>query len=850
MNLKRTLPYLWYPGCFIAAIAGFAALLGLGTYPVLAAYLPTIGVGLVIVFLEFHFPERVEWRPRFSDIKADTAFMVVVQIVLPQALAAVSVIALASWTHARLANDAWPHHWPLWVQIAVIVLLVDFMRYWLHRACHRFIPLWRLHEVHHSPEILYILNVGRFHPLEKTLHFALDTAPFLLLGVRPEAIAGYFLMYSVNGLFQHSNVRLRYGWLNYIVGSAETHRWHHARDPKIAACNFGNTTLVWDLLFGTWRLDAKQPAVDIGITNPAYPRTFSAQMLAPFRDIAPPAASEENPAAWRSMLRRFSFWAGLLMHRRQVGALVRDPMRAQQKLLRRILRENRHTAFGRQHAFDCIRRYADFSQRVPVREYEALRPFIAAEIERGENALTAHPPRHYVRTSGTTGLPKDVPLTDSHLRALRQIQRRSILFQHRACPDAFAGGLLGIVGAAAEGVLTNGKPYGSASGIVVNDTPKWMQRQFVVPPEVFGISDSRLKYLLILRLSLARRDLSYIGSANPSTLLALMKLYREHRGTLIADVRNGTFFLAEALTTEIKGAVRTRLAANPTRAHELENLSAADARLAHLWPHLRAVVTWTCASAGITVDVLRRELSPRTRILELGYIASEFRGTLTLGRRADSGLPTVETHFFEFVERDRWESGEPEFLTLDQVRKNIPYYVVVTTPSGLYRYFINDLVVVRGFLNKMPLLKFLQKGRGVTNITGEKLYETQVLAAVKTTMSRSGLGVRFVMMLADEVASRYLLYIEPDAGPRPTAEQLAASVDLELKRSNLEYAAKRESSRLQPPIAAWLLPETGEAYKQHCLQQGQREGQFKIVALAYRNRFGFDLEPFVEGRCA
>ena len=167
-------------------------------------------------------------------------------------LLVVAMFAIAAWMHEHAPSPWWPHGWTLGAQMVAMVLAVDFVRYWLHRACHTFPALWRLHEVHHSPDILYTLNVGRFHPLEKILHFACDSVPFLLLGVAPEVIAGYFLLYSVNGFFQHSNLRLRYGWLNYVVGSAETHRWHHARDPKTASCNFGNTTIVWDLLFGTW----------------------------------------------------------------------------------------------------------------------------------------------------------------------------------------------------------------------------------------------------------------------------------------------------------------------------------------------------------------------------------------------------------------------------------------------------------------------------------------------------------------------------------------------------------------------------------------------------------------------
>ena len=841
------LPYLWYPAFVGVAVIAFATMLAAGVSPAWSTYVPIAMVAVVILVLERWFPERLEWRPRWSDVRADAAFIAVVQVILPRALVALAVLAIAQWTHEHARSPWWPHAWPLAAQVIVMVLAVDLMRYWLHRACHRFTPLWRLHEVHHSPEILYSLNTGRFHPLEKALHFSLDTVPFLLLGVAPEVIAGYFLLYAVNGFFQHSNVRLRYGWLNYLIGSAETHRWHHARDPRTASCNFSNTTIVWDVIFGTWYLPKDKPAAEIGITDKTYPKAFSAQMIAPFR------------VRHGTKRRSFNRWLAdtLIACRlqlvwwtqgRRIAVTTRDPMHVQRRLLASILQRNRATAFGRRHGFESITSYEDFAQHVAVADYEALRPFVEAEIERGENALTAEAPEQYARTSGSTGKPKDVPLTNSYLRALRRIQQTSVAAQHRTCPEAFSGGILAIVGPAYEGLLPNGKPFGSASGIVAGSTPALVREKFVIPAPVLTISDSRVKYLLILRLALERPDVTYLGSANSTTLLALIKLYREHESALIDDLARGTFFMQEKVPSEVWSAIRVRVRAQPNRAAQLAQLrgGATAARIADLWPNLRLVVTWTGGSAGITVDALRRELSTRTRVLELGYLASEFRATFTIGRNARSGLPTFDTHFFEFVEREKWDSGVPEFLTLDRVRKGVDYYIIVTTPSGLYRYFINDLVRVTGFLHKTPLLRFMQKGKGVTNITGEKLYEAQVLAAARDAVIEMGRTPRFVMMLADEQARRYRLYVEADSGPKPDAVELATAVDAKLRTLNVEYMAKRESERLGPISAAWLAADTGEAYKQFCVKQGQREGQFKIVALAYRKDFSFDLDTCAE----
>lgn len=847
--LARVGTYLWYPLLFAAAALGFSAMRAAGLPLVAATYLPVLLAAVAIVVLEWRFPERLEWRPRRADVAADAAFMAIVQIGLPRVLAAAAILAIAGWTHDRAPSAWWPHGWPLLAQVLAMVLAVDFLRYWLHRACHSAMPLWRLHEVHHSPDILYTLNVGRFHPLEKVLHFSLDTIPFLLLGVAPEVIAGYFLAYAVNGFFQHSNLRLRYGWLNYVVGSAETHRWHHARDPRRANCNFGNTTIVWDLLFGTWYLP-KNEQVEIGIMDRAYPKGFLAQMLAPFR--------ARGLSARRGVLRRVAdlvippyLRLAAAIHAWRIARAARDPMRLQRALLADLLRRNAATRFGQRFGFAGMGGYDDYARAVPIMEFEALRPFIDAEIERGEAALTAEPPAQYMRTSGSTGQPKDIPLTASHLERLRAIQRRSVAFQCRACPEAFAGSILAIVSAAEEGRLANGKPYGAASGIVAAGTPMLVKAKFVLPDEVHAIADAGLKYLVILRLALAHRDLTYFGSANSTTPLALMKLYREQREALLADVRRGGFARLDELPELVRTALAPRLAAQPERAEELERLYAAGReRMADLWPALRLVVTWTCGSAGVSVRALRAELGPRTRIFELGYVASEFRGTFSLRPRAGAGMPTLDSHFFEFAECERWDRGERGCLTLEQLRKGIDYYIIATTPSGLYRYFINDVVRVTGFLHATPLMKFMRKGRGVTSITGEKLYESQVLAAVSGAMAACGGSARFVMVLADEEARRYRLYVEPDGRRAGPAAELAREVDRRLQELNIEYRSKRESARLAPLEAAWLRPETGEAYKRDCVARGQREGQFKAVALTYRRALGFDLEVHTEAQAA
>jgi ornithine lipid hydroxylase len=114
------------------------------------------------------------------------------------------------------------------------------------------------------------------------MQMALDSLPFLLMGVDARVLSLYYLAYATNGFFQHCNIRLRYGLLNYIVGSAETHRWHHSRVPRESNANYGNTVIVWDLLFGTWYLPRERETAELGLQDREYPKSFLGLLRAPF----------------------------------------------------------------------------------------------------------------------------------------------------------------------------------------------------------------------------------------------------------------------------------------------------------------------------------------------------------------------------------------------------------------------------------------------------------------------------------------------------------------------------------------------------------------------------------------
>ena len=529
------------------------------------------------------------------------------------------------------------------------------------------------------------------------------------------------------------------------------------------------------------------------------------------------------------------------LHWKTVERLTHNPLAAQMRVMHQLLQQNRHTQFGKKHNFSKISNYAEFQKNIAIQTYDSLRPYIEEQRLTGAQALTTEPPQFYAQTSGTTGDPKYIPITPTTLKLHSKEQSLFSYLQYRACPLAFTGKALGIMGAAVEGKLDSGHEVGSVSGHLYQSLPKMIQSRFVLPPAVASITDYDLKYLVILRLALAEPNITYAGSPNPSTFLRLLNVLNAQREVLIQSLVTGKLDEIESLDTALKIQLKRKFKPNPARAAAISRLP--ELTFANVWPELKLVTTWTGGSCGIALTALRVKLPPNTKVMELGYQSTEFRGSIALQADTGSGLPPLHHHFFEFVAQSRWDNGAPEFLTLDQLALHQVYYVIVTTASGLYRYFMNDLVQVTEFFNATPLLSFVQKGKGVTNLTGEKLYEAQVIQAIKDISVKLGLISSFYILVADEKTMSYQLFIE--AGMCIPANHLIFSnlLDEKLGVLNIEYKAKRNSGRLAPPNTTWLKPSVAEAYKISCINLGQREAQFKPAVLQYLKNLNF---PFAD----
>lgn len=529
---------------------------------------------------------------------------------------------------------------------------------------------------------------------------------------------------------------------------------------------------------------------------------------------------------------------------RAFEAACRDPEGAQRALLQAMLAREANTAFGRDHGFASLKGPADYAKAVPIRDHEGLRPYLDRVVAGEPGVLTNEAPMMFTTTSGTTGQPKLIPVPPTWREAQAGLFRLWLRAVHRDHPKAFHGQIFSIVSPAVEELSARGLPIGAMSGVAYQRIPWLIRRRYAVPYAAFLIADPVARYLALLRLALAQ-DVSLVGTPNASTLRRLGELAEGHAEALIRAIHDGGYVGGQPVlkgppgmpTGEFLADLQAAAQPNPMRAMHLATLveRAGRLRLADAWPGLGMVSCWLGGSAGLQAAKLGPYFgNPPMR--DFGLIASEGRFTLPLADGSPEGVLALHQVYAEFVPEDEEGLDGAKVLGAHQLERGGRYLLTPTPGNGLYRYHLADVVEVRGFHRKAPILAFLRKGKDFANLTGEKLHQDQLLAAIAQAAQALGLPLRAQRLIPDAEAMRHDLLVEPEEEVQQAdAGQwrlFAKAVDEALARLNPEYAMKRASGRLGAPLLHVMRSGWAEGLAIAAFRSGVREAQHKWVVMA------------------
>lgn len=192
-------------------------------------------------------PLRPEWR---TDLAYFFIGHVAVQFLL------IAVTASSTFLAGLVAFPSlqeWIVRLPVWAQFLLAVFVADLAQALLHRAYHNLPWLWRFHAVHHSSRYMDWLAGSRIHIAEILLTRTAVLLPLVALGFAQEAVNAYVILVGVQAVMAHANLRLDFGWLEYLLVTPRYHHWHHARHGEYLDANYAIHLPLVDMLMGTFR---------------------------------------------------------------------------------------------------------------------------------------------------------------------------------------------------------------------------------------------------------------------------------------------------------------------------------------------------------------------------------------------------------------------------------------------------------------------------------------------------------------------------------------------------------------------------------------------------------------------
>jgi hypothetical protein len=329
---------------------------------------------------------------------------------------------------------------------------------------------------------------------------------------------------------------------------------------------------------------------------------------------------------------------------KRINKWASHPVETQDKVFQNLIKNAKNTVFGKDHEFSTITSYNDFKNKVPVRDYEALRPYVERVVKGEENILWKGKPIYFAKTSGTTSGAKYIPITKESMPTHVEAARNAILLYINETGNAkFVDGKMIFLQGSPILEEKNGIKLGRLSGIVAHYVPKYLQKNRMPSLETNCIEDWETKVNAIVDETI-NEDMTVI-SGIPSWVQMYFEKLIETKGQKVGEIfKNFNLFIFGGVNYE------------PYRA-KFENLIGRKVDSIELYP----------ASEGFFA--FQDKQNEKGMLLQL-----------------NSGI------FYEFIEAEYFFEENPERITIKDVKLGVNYVMIISTTAGLWAYNIGDTV--------------------------------------------------------------------------------------------------------------------------------------------------------------
>ncbi|MDC1226400.1 GH3 auxin-responsive promoter family protein [Algibacter sp.] len=436
---------------------------------------------------------------------------------------------------------------------------------------------------------------------------------------------------------------------------------------------------------------------------------------------------------------------------KKVQKWANNPIETQNKVFQNLISEATSTQFGQDHDFVSINNHEDFVKRVPVRDYEALKPYVEKMVAGEEDILWKGKPIYFAKTSGTTSGSKYIPITKESMPSHVEAARNAILFYiHETGNSKFVDGKMIFLQGSPVLNEQNGVQLGRLSGIVAHYVPKYLQKNRLPSWETNCIEDWETKVDAIVEETLPEN--MTIISGIPSWVQMYFEKLQQKTGNKVGDVfKNFNLFIFGGVNYE------------PYRA-KFENLIGRKVDSIELYP----------ASEGFFA--FQDKQKEKGMLLQL-----------------NSGI------FYEFIKADEFFDESPKRITIKDVEVGINYVMIISTNAGLWAYNIGDTVE---FTSTKPY-RVIVSGRIKHFISafGEHVIGKEVEQAMQEATLNSNVRIS-EFTVAPQISPKEGLpyhewFIEFENEPE-NLSALAKKIDESLQRQNSYYFDLIKGGVLQP----------------------------------------------------
>ncbi len=462
---------------------------------------------------------------------------------------------------------------------------------------------------------------------------------------------------------------------------------------------------------------------------------------------------------------------------------AKNPVETQQKVFEKLISEAKNTAFGKDHDFKNITSFEDFAAKVPIRDYEALKPYVERVVSGEENILWPGKPLYFAKTSGTTSGAKYIPLTKESMPHHIEAARNAILCYINETGNAdFVDGKMIFLQGSPEMLEKNGIKLGRLSGIVAHYVPAYLQKNRLPSWETNCIENWETKVDAIVEETKSE-DMTVI-SGIPSWVQMYFERLQQNTGKKVGDLfKNFNLFIYGGVNYE------------PYRA-KFENL------------------------IGRKVDSI--ELFPASEGFFAFQDSQKEKGMLLL---LNSGI------FYEFVEASSFFDENPKRLTIGEVEIGVNYVMIISTNSGLWAYNLGDTVQ---FTSTKPYrvivsgrIKHFISAFG-EHVIGKEVEEAMNKAISKFNFSITEFTVAPQITPSEEKLPYHEWLVEFENAP-DNLQKVAEFLDAEMQRQNSYYFDLIEGKVLQPLKISSLKKDS---FQEFMKSEGKLGGQNKVPRLS------------------